>query len=145
MFALAQLHKKVPADSQCFVHGSRLNSNARGGDIDLIVLSPLNSSDRWDLSILLALEFKKYVDEKIDISVLPYDGKNVDEDFIFSHSQKRLLSDVLAAPALDHVCVLVENLDKSVAFCQKFGFGNEPIECFESEGTRECYIGEPGR
>ena len=145
LFALSQLYKVMPDDSECFVNGSRLDPKAKGGDIDLIVLSPLNSSERWDLSISLALEFKKYVDEKIDISVVPFENKNRDEAFIFTHSKKRPLKEVLEAPRLDHACVLVQNLQKSIDFCQKFGFGNEKIESFEKEGTRESYIGQYGR
>jgi catechol 2,3-dioxygenase-like lactoylglutathione lyase family enzyme len=148
LFALSKLQsfaESLPYSVKTYAHGSRLNPRARGGDIDILVEADVSPSARWDLSLQLSLEFKKWVDEKIDVTVVPNSGKNSDEAFIFETSTKVPLIDVLDAPRLCHVAILVRNLEKAKAFCKTFGFGIEETKIFPKEGTQECYVGEEGR
>ncbi len=46
---------------------------------------------------------------------------------------------------LDHVALLVENLDHSLQALKQLNLQPESVQTWLSEGTREAYIGEPDR
>jgi hypothetical protein len=52
---------------------------------------------------------------------------------------------VANAPLLDHVAVLVSDLDECRKSIRDWGFYLQPEQNFEAEGTRECYVGESDR
>lgn len=46
---------------------------------------------------------------------------------------------------LDHVAILVEQIEPALARLEPLGLDAGPIEDFPGEGTREVYLGEPDR
>jgi predicted nucleotidyltransferase len=63
--ALCKALEKIPGKT--FLFGSRVDDSARGGDIDVLILSQENS---YSLSQQVAVTFFKYCEEKIDVVVL---------------------------------------------------------------------------
>ena len=55
------------------------------------------------------------------------------------------LQDVIHAPRLDHIAILVRNLDDSRETAAKWGFPLQTNGFCEGVGTTETYIGEPSR
>ena len=69
---LALLKALQNINDPVFLFGSRLETNQKGGDIDLLVFSSQNT---LHLSQKIAVEFFKYCEEKID--VLVFDPKRL--------------------------------------------------------------------
>lgn len=144
-FALAKVVERLPPGAVAYLHGSRLKLELRGGDVDLVILHQATNTERFELSVKLTLEFQKFCDEKIDICVLPFEGRTDDEELFLSSLEMQELDAVLDTPRLDHVALLVTDLGATLSHLDGLGFAMSQVQTFPTEGTQEVYIGEPGR
>jgi methylmalonyl-CoA/ethylmalonyl-CoA epimerase len=144
-FALAKMFAEVPENCDAWLFGSRCDVNARGGDIDILIQADLNGTECFRLSQKLTLLFQRHCEEKIDVVVYPKHNLNAEQKAFLSVIKKIPLRPVVEAPLLDHVALLAADLRGAKAHVGGWGFAFQPEEQFDSEGTRECYVGEPAR
>jgi predicted nucleotidyltransferase len=80
----ALAHALRDLDCRVEMFGSRIDDEARGGDIDLLVFAPaLAAEDRLRLSLRVAVAFRSVCDEKIDVHVLdPHDLTATERAFL---------------------------------------------------------------
>jgi Glyoxalase/Bleomycin resistance protein/Dioxygenase superfamily len=147
LFALSKISQLIPKNSESFLYGSKLDDSARGGDVDIVIfISPeISSSERWNLSITLASEYRSITDKKLDVTVLPNNVESNPATFFTDGMAMARLESVLRAPRFDHLCILVPDLVRARKRAVHFGFEILPEAYHKSEGTREFYVGEKGR
>lgn len=144
-FALAKMFAEIPDDCDAWLFGSRTDCSARGGDIDILVQAELNGIDSLHLSQKLTLEFQRHCEEKIDVVVYPKHNLTPEQNAFLGVINRTPLRPVVEAPLLDHVALLAADLQTAKGALGNMGFPFQPEEEFASEGTRECYFGEPAR
>ncbi len=67
--AITDAVRQIDADAQIYLFGSRVNDSAKGGDIDLLVLSKkINLMAKLDILVQL---HRKLGERKIDVVVYP--------------------------------------------------------------------------
>ncbi|RTZ69907.1 MAG: hypothetical protein DSZ30_01665, partial [Aquificaceae bacterium] len=67
---------------EIYLFGSRTDPNVKGGDIDLLVLVPINwnSQERFNLKIKLLKEiYKRLGERRIDLLVFPKGSKEAEK------------------------------------------------------------------
>lgn len=143
-YALSQAFRLIPTEASSWLFGSRTNRSARGGDIDVLIQVNLPELSRFELSQRLTLEFQRHCDEKIDFVVLPTIPSETDRAFLSGLTTIPLYR-VVNAPILDHVAILVRDLDRARERARLWGIPLQPAESLPSEGTTEVYVGEPAR
>ena len=143
-FALAKIFPLLPPQANSWLFGSRTDVTARGGDIDILIQWDAPTQGHFELSRRLTMAFQDHCDEKIDFVVLPQSPADpAQQAFLRSIKTKISLATVINTPLLDHVALLVRNLEASRSVSRPFGFALQDIENFPE--TTETYVGEPGR
>lgn len=143
-FALAKIFPLIPTQATSWLFGSRTDVNARGGDIDILIQYDASPQDRFDLSRRLTVAFQEHCDEKIDFVVMPQINPEPEQEaFLRSIGKPIKLEAVVNTPLLDHVALLVRNLESSRAASASLGFAVQEIQSFPE--TIESYIGESSR
>ncbi len=74
---------------EVYLFGSRVKSDAKGGDVDILVVNEDKSQQALDLVLAITRRYQKLCDERIDVTVYPQPSKQSQEqkDF-FNHIQK---------------------------------------------------------
>jgi len=67
--AIVETIRQADAEADIYLHGSRVDDNARGGDIDLLVLSA--KIDLHDKLEILAGLHRRLGERRIDLAVYP--------------------------------------------------------------------------
>lgn len=144
-FSLSKAFSLIPKEACSFLFGSRTDPEARGGDIDILLQIDLPEAQRFELSQQLTLVFQEHCEEKIDFVVFP--KNNLDAPQVAFLQTLRLipLQRVIHAPVLDHVAVLVGDMNHARLAALRWGFAVQKPSFFEGEGTTEVYAGEPSR
>ena len=143
--ALRALVATLPLGTRAFLCGSRVEMGARGGDVDVVVIVPKDFSGILALSVRATLAFRAVCDEKVDVTVLPELHRSHEQEVFFNALSLLPLESVLATPRLDHAALLVPSVEAARCALAPLGFPlSTPVD-FPAEGTRECYVGEPGR
>lgn len=65
----ALIHAIHDIDGKVFLFGSRLDPDARGGDIDILVLPRMESSSSIRMAIDIEREFWKQCEQKLDVVI----------------------------------------------------------------------------
>jgi hypothetical protein len=143
-FALAKIFPLIPPQATSWLFGSRTDVNGRGGDVDILIQHDASPQERFELSHRLTVAFQEHCDEKIDFVVLPQIPSEPDQEaFLRSIVTKINLEAVVNTPFLDHVALLVRNLEASRVASASLGFAVQHIQSFPE--TIETYIGEAAR
>jgi predicted nucleotidyltransferase len=58
-------------DAHVFVFGSRTSREARGGDVDILVVPRTDTFSDYRVSQQVTVAFQRVCDEKVDVVVLP--------------------------------------------------------------------------
>lgn len=144
-FALAKMFSLIPAEAASWLFGSRTDVNARGGDIDILVQIDSSPAERLNLSRRLTLAFQEHCDEKIDVVVYPKSELDTAQKAFLGVISRLDLETIVNAPSLDHVALLVRDIESARSVAASWGFPLQNLESFEGEGTTETYVGEPSR
>jgi hypothetical protein len=147
-FALAKIFPLIPPHATSWLFGSRTDVNGRGGDIDILIEHDALPQERFELSHRLTIAFQEHCDEKIDFVVVPKTNELLQaepeqEAFLRSIVKSINLEAVVNTPLVDHVALLVRNLEASRLASASLGFAVQQVQSFPE--TIETYIGEPGR
>jgi uncharacterized protein len=73
--------------AQIYLYGSRANNNARGGDIDLMVLTPTPVNRSILRNIRIGF-YKKFGWQKIDLVNFTFDDQSVFKQLIIADAQE---------------------------------------------------------
>jgi len=144
-FALSQMYAKLPKSCNSWLFGSRIHLESKGGDIDILVQADISASEQIELSQKLTLEFQSHCEEKIDVVVCPKTNLTPEQSEFIRAIHRIPLDSVVNAPLLDHVAVLVSDLDECRQTIRDWGFFLQAEQNLEGDGTRECYVGESER
>jgi hypothetical protein len=145
-YALAKAFEHIPRHAKSNLFGSRLQLDARGGDIDILIELDASPAERFELSSHISLVFKEHCDERIDVVVLPMTHPSSNEKAFRDNVQKVMdLRTIVHAPLLDHLALVVRDLDASLHKSMSLGFEIQKAQPFEDTKCRECYVGEPKR
>jgi len=82
-FKLA-IEQKIP-EAKVYLFGSRINDNALGGDIDLMILTP-QLIDKSVLRTIRVEFYKKFGWQKIDLINFTYDDQSIFRQLINTHA-----------------------------------------------------------
>ncbi len=73
--------KAVLPEAKIFLYGSRIDDNAKGGDIDVLILSSRELTYNEKFKIKTAF-IKKYGEQKIDLTNFLFDEKDMFKELI---------------------------------------------------------------
>jgi len=144
-FSLTKTFSLIPKEACSFLFGSRTDLKARGGDIDILLQIDLPEAKRFELSQQLTLAFQEHCEEKIDFVVFPKTNLDASQVAFLQTLKLIPLERVIQAPLLDHVAILVRDLNHARSAVLPWGFPVQNPSFFEGEGTTEVYAGEPYR
>lgn len=90
-YALKQALQHLDPDDEAFLFGSRLNENAHGGDVDVLVFSCQPS---FELSRKITRDFFKNCEEKIDVVVINPQAMTEEQSLFVKSIDKEALVDL---------------------------------------------------
>ena len=76
--------------AEVYLFGSRTDLKKRGGDVDVFVLTDIDSHEAYNLSLQLTNKYQQICDERIDVIVLPPIEKMEYKNFIFFNSTNKV-------------------------------------------------------
>ncbi len=81
-------HALEKIDAEVYLFGSRVDDTKRGGDIDLLVLTDTNTTNKLRLSQEIVRKFFLLCEQKLDVTVLDKYKMTQEENAFFNSIKK---------------------------------------------------------